>query len=305
MESEPFNINEWLPEQQVNSAVIKTIPIPLATHNIEQDIELVTASLERAQYDLTADYNNWLQIGFGLAHELGEMGRSYFHRISCFHPKYTVEETDKKYDSCLKNLRSGTTIKTFFYFAKQADIDINSPHHIPIPSTRDGAPTMGGAFTPLEEGLGEAEEDDFNTPLLPSEVFENMPRLLMDCCSLFADGIEKDIFLLSAITVLSACLPNIEGFYFNRRLSAHLFLFITGPSASGKGTMVWSRYLANEIHSKMYAETVLAQSEYLKELGDYENLNRNQKLGLAKPEEPPRRMFYIPANTTVSLKETE
>ena len=171
MENKPFNINEWLPvkiedrrqkteegrpnadSQLLNADSRLPVPTPQATHNIEQDIELVTASLERAQYDLTADYNNWLQIGFGLANELGELGRSYFHRISRFNPKYTIVDTDKKYDSCLKNLRTGTTIKTFFYFAKQADIDINkqkknSPGPVAATNEEDKDPDS------YREGLG-------------------------------------------------------------------------------------------------------------------------------------------------------
>jgi len=312
MESKLFNINDWLPAQS-----IVTIENPkqenYETFNVEQDIEKVTASLERAQVDLTADYNNWLQIGFGLANELGEQGRSYFHRISRFNPKYTLADTDKKYDSCLKTQPrelGGTTIKTFFYLAKQAKIDINGPaRHTDLSAAGGEAGGHKKNTNPAESSDPETDNSDplltedpgysgFKTPLLEPVVYENLPKILHDSSSLFVEGIERDIFLLSAITVLSACLPNIEGIYFNRRLSAHLYLFVTGPSASGKGIMVWARDFAREIHEKMYSESCLAQSEYLKELAAFEGLNKNQKTGSMKPEEPPRKMLFIPANSS-------
>jgi len=294
MENVPFTVDEWLPENRPVSIPTYTKSFDYSQDtNIEMDIERVTREIERTRTDLTANYDDWVKIGFALAHELGEMGRSYFHRISALYPGYSLAKADKKYDNCVKNQHPGVKINTFFYLAKQAGIQISQEQR-----------QVGGqlAAPPVKESaeLMEKEDSTFDTPLLPENIYDHLPPLLDNACSLFIEGIEKDIFLMSALTVLSACLPNIEGIYFNRNLSAHLYLFIVGPSASGKGTMVWSRYFAQAIQDEMYQCNVLAQEDYLKELEAYEALPKTERAGISKPEEPPRKMIFIPANSSSS-----
>lgn len=285
MEAAPFSVQDFLSPLPVNE-----IPAKMSNGNraaIEKDIEAVVTSVENAQLDLTADYDHWIQLGFALAHELGEAGRGYFHRLSRFHPRYDYEKTNQKYTNCLQHKTEGITIKTFFYLAKNAGIAIG------------GEKKNNNA---QEQAVNNKTERDpgpfFDTPLLPVEVYDHLPKMLHDCCRLFKPGIEKDIFLLSALTVLSGCLPNVEGIYFNRHLSAHLYLFITGPSASGKGTMLWARYLAQSIHESMVSETIARKNEYKQQLDDYEHLSKSQKIGMERPEEPERKMLFIPANSS-------
>lgn len=259
---------------------------------IESTIERVVTALETSHTNLADTYEDWLQIGFGLAQELGEMGRGYFHRISKLSSKYTAADCDKKYDQCLKSNNSGTTIKTFFFLAKQAGIPI--------------APQLPGAQLAAlvqKEPPGETElEEEFfiPTPTLPEKIYDNLPRILRESSSLFTPGIEKDIFALSALAVLSTCLPNLEGLYFNRQLSAHLYLFVTGPSASGKGTMIWARYFPQAIHENLSKMTALEQVQYLSELEGWESLPKSQRNGMPRPVEPPKKMFFIPANCSTS-----
>ena len=54
----------------------------------------------------------------------------------------------------------------------------------------------------------------FNTPQLPAGIYENLPEILRESAGLFEDAIEKDVFLIGTIAVLSGCFPNIEGIYF-------------------------------------------------------------------------------------------
>ena len=294
MENKPFDIDSYFLENK-QSEKIPENKVPVTEgNNVEQDIELVTLRIEETRTDITADYNNWIQIGFALAHELGEMGRIYFHRISRIYAKYSAIQTDKQYDSCMKTKTAGVTIKTFFYLAKQAQIDISQ-----VKKNDDSE-----NIPPDKETLDvkETEEinvsDEFLTPLLPDEIYENLPKILRDTCALFPKGVERDIYLLSALTVLSACLPNLTGVYFNRLLSTHLFLFITGPSASGKGTMLWSRILAQSIHDDLTDTSLKAYNAYLVALNEYENLPKNLKLTTDKPIEPPRQLLFIPANSS-------
>jgi len=203
-----------------------------------------------------------------------------------------MEKTEKKYDNCVRHHHDSTRINTFFYLAKEAGIDLAKK------KTQLSRPAEKKENEDPE--LLEKEDHSFHTPLLPASIYSNLPPWLAQACSLFHPGIERDIFLMSALTVISGCLPNIEGVYFNRSLSAHLYLFITGPSASGKGTMIWARYLAQAIHEDMYKSSLEAKAQYLKDLEVYENLPKNQRAGLLKPEEPARKMFFIPANSSSS-----
>lgn len=76
---------------------------------------------------LCQSYDEWLKVGFGLADKFGESGRQYFHMISSVHPKYNVKRTDDQYKYCIqsKNLKQAT-IKTFYFYCKEAGLQITS-----------------------------------------------------------------------------------------------------------------------------------------------------------------------------------
>ncbi|MCW0483499.1 PriCT-2 domain-containing protein [Gaoshiqia sediminis] len=119
----PFNPADWLPaakrkkqSRPVESGKSKT--------GIGHDIEVIVRRIEAYQLDLTCNYSDWLTLGFALADEFGETGRDWFHRISRFHPDYDPEKCDKQFDHCRANRRYGITIKTFFYLAQSAGINI-------------------------------------------------------------------------------------------------------------------------------------------------------------------------------------
>ena len=91
------------------------------------DIEIITTRIESARIDITSGYAAWRDLGFALSDALGENGRTYYQRISRFHPEYSAEETDKQYDKCLRAHGTGVTIKTFFQIAKEHGISISIP----------------------------------------------------------------------------------------------------------------------------------------------------------------------------------
>ncbi len=140
----------------------------------------------------------------------------------------------------------------------------------------------------------------FNTPGLPEEVYGNLPGILRESSELFHDAVEKDVFLIGSLAVLSGCLPNIEGIYFDEPHSAHLFVFITAPAGSGKGRMKWARYFGQTIHEHMIEKSRSALEAYEVEMEHYNNLDRRERLEEQKPAEPQRKMFFIPANSSSS-----
>ncbi len=86
---------------------------------IKNDVEQAISQIENTQTDITANYDNWLKIGFAFASQFGEAGREYFHRVSRLNVKYVNDACNKQYDSCLKSSGDGVTIKTFFHLVNE------------------------------------------------------------------------------------------------------------------------------------------------------------------------------------------
>lgn len=69
--------------------------------------------------DITGNYRAWFEIGAGLAAELGETGRGYFHELSGQYGNYDYLESEKQYNYCLK-CKYSYTLATVFHYAKLA-----------------------------------------------------------------------------------------------------------------------------------------------------------------------------------------
>ena len=289
-----FDIDYWLQKNEPTKEPPKQQPVP----NIqEDDVEVIIQRLEEAHTDITANYADWRDICFAFADEFGESGRDYFHRVSRFYPEYSHSVCDKQFDNCLKAKGHGVTIKTFFHLAQQAGISlVTTPPKTNQPEYKE----PGSVSKSLSTDLGVNEEVIFNTPRIPSEVYQQLPEILKESADMFQDAIEKDVFLIGAISVISGCLPNVEGIYFDEPHSAHLYSFITAPAGSGKGKLKWAKYFGLKIHKTMVEQSIRAKEDYEQELENYNNLNKNQRQGVERPREPKRKMFYIPANSSSS-----
>lgn len=303
-----FDLDKWL---TINVTSCDSQPLITKTTNLSapngpgrglpftNDTEIVLSRIEAAHIDLTGNYQDWIKIGFALVNEHGEAGRSYFHRVSRFYSKYSYPECDKQYDTCLKEKNLRTSIKTFYYLAKESGVDISTPTAVASVNPME-TPV---ADTPVTEPMADNLDKDsvvFNTPQLPAEVFTNLPLILRESCALFREGIEQDVFLMSGLGIISACLPNIEGNYFNKALSPHLYLFITGRSAAGKGSMDWSKLFGLTIHNQLSEQSRKEKETFEIEMEQYNNLPRAIKQTAVKPKEPQRHMFFIPANSSSS-----
>ncbi|MEO1519066.1 MAG: DUF3987 domain-containing protein, partial [Bacteroidota bacterium] len=98
---------------------------------------------------------------------------------------------------------------------------------------------------------------------LPEEIYRLLPPYLADACGVFTDAIEKDVFLLGALTVISGCLPNVYGTYDGRRVGTNIYVFIIAPASAGKGSLVWAKDLAGPIHEHKRGLSELGQQKML------------------------------------------
>ncbi|MBW6536607.1 MAG: PriCT-2 domain-containing protein [Mariniphaga sp.] len=125
VERRKFNLDKWLkkqkPQKKVQEPATDEMKGPV---RIQHEVEVITRRIENSRLDLTCNYQDWLKLGFSFADEFGPAGRSYFQRISKFHPEYDPSKCDEQYDKCLKRGKSGISIKTFFAAARDAGVNI-------------------------------------------------------------------------------------------------------------------------------------------------------------------------------------
>lgn len=91
---------------------------------------------------------------------------------------------------------------------------------------------------------------------IPDSVYEKLPTMLREVCSIFLEKRERDIFLTGALTVFSGCFPNLYAVNSveNKKVTPNLLSFIIAPPASGKGALGYSRRLMTSI-KQFFEET--------------------------------------------------
>jgi len=133
----------------------------------KNDIEFVIKQVVERGIDLTYDYFNWIEIGFGFAREYGEVGRCYFHDISSVSSKYNYAECDKKYSSLLGKVggaggagrKSG--IGTFVWLAAQNGVETKTERTLQaenIAKTRRAMVGKNGGLENIEKAKESAIE---------------------------------------------------------------------------------------------------------------------------------------------------
>jgi Protein of unknown function (DUF3987) len=137
---------------------------------------------------------------------------------------------------------------------------------------------------------------------LPDKLFDNLPDFLKSACNVFDTQIEKEVFLISALGVISGCLPQYRGVYDNSSVASNLYIFICAKAAAGKGAMKWAKELAKYIHNLLKEESRLAEKEYKDLLDDFEKNKRSKSpLTMERPVIPKNKMLFVPANSSSSV----
>ncbi len=139
------------------------------------------------------------------------------------------------------------------------------------------------------------------TPILPGELFDQLPGILRNGASVFAVSRERDVFLTAALSILSGCMPNVQGVYSQETVYPHLFCFVIAPAASGKGALKFAKMLANKYHDVTIRASREEQQRYTIEMEQYKMAQRSKKKNEPPdemPEQPPYKVVYIPANTS-------
>lgn len=137
------------------------------------------------------------------------------------------------------------------------------------------------------------------TPTIPEEIFDQLPKLLKESCSAFKHRREKDVFLTSALGILSGCLPNVKGIYGGKKVYPNLYTFILAPAANGKGTMNSAQDLGIKYHNYLRDKSKEAKKKFDSEIDNFiKSKNNNQES--ERPEKPNFELLYLPANSSSS-----
>jgi hypothetical protein len=119
---------------------------------------------------------------------------------------------------------------------------------------------------------------------------------------------DADLLLLGSMTVFSACLPNIYGLYNQCEVYPNLFLFVVAKASADKGRLSLCRRLVAPIHKHLRELYAIEKEQYESDLQHY--TTTKNKEDITKPQEPPLRTLFIPANNSATglfqlLKENE
>lgn len=157
---------------------------------------------------------------------------------------------------------------------------------------------MNNGLPPVPPTTPMADFTDF-----PDEIFDCLPPFLAAACTRFSRQQEKELFLVSAIGVLSGMMPNVQGIYFGRQVMPNLYCFILGKYGTGKGSMMWARDLgeATEAYREQQAkESFKAHHDAMALYQRQQKLYDKGKLQAPPemPEQPKSLKLFLPANSS-------
>lgn len=276
---------------------------PAYAHNTSDSdtasrVEALIAELRASGRDITADYGDWLKVGFALASEFGESGRRYFHDISSLYSGYNQEESDTKYSECLKSDNGRTDISTLFYLAKNQGITLRRTSI--GPQLSNASPSTKGQSdknVPLTLSLDDPEEMP-TLPMFPEDIFSTLPRLLRKVTDLMLTHQERSLVLIGSIATLSSSLLPMYTIYFGKTIYPNMYLFVPGPAGAGKGKLDFCFRLVKPIHKEKLERWTIAKDEYKKEYARYKRQKKGDNID--PPEKPPIQLLRVPANSSAT-----
>ncbi|APY12516.1 DNA primase [Seonamhaeicola sp. S2-3] len=274
-----FNPKDWLavPEpKEVPKKPINNNP----TTVVANDIESYISALEQSVIDITDTYDKWRDIGFAISEEYGEAGRDYYHRISKNYSGYDHKECDEQYNKCLQAKGHGINIATLYHHLHQVGIKPQQQQQV-------------------VEVLQQSEEVKQPLPTIPTTVYNNIPTFLQQVIQPSSSNEERDILLLGALTAFSACFPKLFGVYDQSKVFSNLYLYVTAPASAGKGRLNQIKNLVNPVHKQQREQSKILKQQHQVEMATY-NMNKGKSETMEKPNKPPERMLFIPANNSVT-----
>ena len=316
---QPNNINE------VKASSVEPAPATAASSDDRDKILAVGQELLAMGVNIAESYSDWLRLGFALADGLGSEGRDLYHQLSAMSSKYNETVCEKKWQQCLTKGNGRTTIKTFYFMAQQAGVDLSEigrrfPSNTQFPqpegeelkyigmvlseeslSFPQGEGIEGLRETQVEGNDGHVEKDGGFSETFSDKInSDDLPQLLQEAANTQTDAEGKDKMILCSLCLLSGAAPNVFGVYDNRRVYPPFYAIISAPPAADKGQLTACRQLLMPIQNELEKLNQKAQEEYQQQKAEYAALDKSKRAATPEPKEPPYRSLFIPANSSAT-----
>ena len=319
------------PRSSVNSFSKSTAAYNCDEADRQAEIQEVARQLVDRGIDITAGYNNWLNLGFALADGLGEDGREIYHQLSRLNDEYDTAECDRQYTHCLHGRGQGITVNTFFQMAKEAGIDIAQvareqmkTHQVNaisanVPSAKriekvEKSTILGTLEEQVSRGtMAQVAQTHAKTPIgftfsdkLKRDDLDDITGAIYD---LHHDEPEKcDAMILGALNVISGLMggangtpehrSGVYGIYDGHRVYAPLYNIIYSGAGNGKGNLMFNKELAYQVKKEMRSAYDAEKSKYDQAMAEWESKSKKDR-GDA-PREPVYRDPFVPGNSSSS-----
>ena len=319
------------PRSSVNSFSKSTAAYNCDEADRQAEIQEVARQLVDRGIDITAGYNNWLNLGFALADGLDEDGRKIYHQLSQLNDEYDTAECDRQYTHCLHGRGQGITVNTFFQMAKEAGIDLSQvareqmrTHQVNaisanVPSAKriekvEKSTILGTLEEQVPRGtMAQVAQTHAKTPIgftfsdkLKRDDLDDITGAIYD---LHHDEPEKcDAMILGALNVISGLMggangtpehrSGVYGIYDGHRVYAPLYNIIYSGAGNGKGNLMFNKELAYQVKKEMRSAYDAEKSKYDQAMAEWESKSKKDR-GDA-PREPVYRDPFVPGNSSSS-----
>lgn len=158
---------------------------------------------------------------------------------------------------------------------------------------------------------GECDDIELDNTLLPcfdENIYDHLPPLLTDILKCAYSRTDRDILLISSLTLLSSVSPGVKGSLGEHDYTPAFYSIITGGSGSGKGRIAALQRMLEPWQQYIYDNSRHQVEEYeeLQEAYDNYKMHKRQKqtskqpLGLApsKPKVVKQRNLALTGNVT-------
>jgi hypothetical protein len=155
-------------------------------------------------------------------------------------------------------------------------------------------------FEPKQKATDQEEtQPEEQMPTLPDAVFDTIPEFLKHITGVSTTKEERDILLLGSLVTLSVAFPKLIGKYGDNPVNTNLFIFISAKASAGKGILIHCRKLVEPIHLALRNQAKIMKQQFEVDMQEY-NTNKGKDANTEKPQKPPQKMLFIPANNSAT-----
>ena len=179
--------------------------------------------------------------------------------------------------------------------------DPTTAHDSISPDSREGMREVRVSEVPADESEAERRfrySETFSDKLNTIE----LPSLLREVMDTQQDAEGRDKVGIGALVEWSGAMPNVEGVYDQKRVSAEMYAILNAPSGiANKGAVDACRQLVMPIEWEIRRQQLQAHEDYERQLGEWQALTPKERKGKQEPKEPKYQSLFIAANSSAPV----